>query len=167
MKKILLSTIALTLFAISLLLFDISCKKTANAQSPTYVLPVATTSKLGGVIPDGTTISVDGTGKISAAPTTLAPQAGKIIYIKFGATALDSQLWTANYDGSGAQQINITLPANLTLDGDVKISPDHKTIFFTVFPTSGTAVNYIYACNIDGSNVHQVIGANVDMQVAY
>jgi hypothetical protein len=167
MKKILLSAIVLTFFALSLLLFEISCKKTAKAQSPTYVLPVATTSKLGGVIPDGTTISVDGTGKISAVPTTLAPQAGKIIYIKFGATALDNQLWTANYDGSGAQQINITLPANLALDGDIRISPDHKTIFFTVYPTSGTAVNYIYACNIDGTNVHEVISANSDMQVAY
>lgn len=33
----------------------------------TYILPVATTSTLGGVIVDGTTISVDGNGVISAA----------------------------------------------------------------------------------------------------
>src|SRR5580692_2594824 len=105
MKKILLSTIALTLFAISLLLFDISCKKTAKAQSPTYVLPVATTSKLGGVIPDGTTISVDGSGKISAVGGGSPTQAGKIIYLDFASGS--TEIWTANYDGSGAQKINI------------------------------------------------------------
>ena len=167
MKKVLLGAIVLTFFSLSLILFEIGCRKTAKAQSPAYVLPVATTSKLGGVIPDGTTISVDASGKISTVPSTLAPQAGKIIYIKFGATAVNNQIWTANYDGSGAQQINITLPTNLAIDGDIKISPDHKTIFFTVYPTSGTAVNYIYACNIDGTNAHEVISANSDMQVAY
>ena len=130
MKKVLLSAIVLTVFSLSLLLFEISCRKTAKAQSPAYVLPVATTSKLGGVIPDGTTISVDGTGKISTVASTLAPQAGKIIYLILSSSASNNQIWTANYDGSGAQKINITLPTNFFIDGDVKISPDHKTIFF-------------------------------------
>ena len=35
---------------------------------PAYTLPVATTSVLGGVIPDGTTITVDGNGNIAAIP---------------------------------------------------------------------------------------------------
>jgi hypothetical protein len=131
------------------------------------VLPAATTSKLGGVIPDGTTISVDGTGKISTVGGTATAQAGKIIYLNFASGT--TEIWTANYDGSDAQKINITLPSGigLTIGGDVKISPDHKTIFFTVNHTNGTITNYIYACNLDGSNLHQVISTNSDVQVAY
>lgn len=150
MKKILLSTIVLTLFATSLILFDISCKKSANADSPSYILTPATTSKLGGVIPDGTTISVDGSGKISTVGSS-ASQQNKILYL-----TSDGGIGTANYDGTNAQKLNIILPTGYSIDSgnNLQISPDHKTIFFAV---SSTAGEFNFACNIDGSNVHKVI----------
>jgi hypothetical protein len=162
MKKILLSTIVLTAFSISIILFEISCKKTANADSPPYSLPVATTTKLGGVIPDGTTISVDGTGKISTVGTVA--QQNKLLYMIN--TPQDNELWTSNYDGSDANKINIILPTGLAIyDNTFTISPDHKTIFFEVYVISSNQ-EYIYTCNIDGTNPHQIITGG-DLGVAY
>jgi hypothetical protein len=162
MKKVLLSTIVLTAFSLSIILFEISCKKTANADSPPYSLPVATTTKLGGVIPDGTTISVDGTGKISTVGT--AVQQNKLLYlIPVGPAA---EIWTSNYDGSGANELNITLPAGLAIqDVNLTISPDHKTIFF-IASTVSSGQDYNYTCNIDGTNPHQILTGG-DLVVAY
>jgi len=132
MKKILLSTIVLIAFAFSIILFDLSCKKTSQAQN---------------------------------LATTTPAQQGKIIYLKnfYGSGTQDydyGQIWTANYDGTGAQQISITLPANMVIALVApKVSPNGKTLFFNAFLTSNNADSgnwNIYACNIDGSNVHQV-----------
>jgi hypothetical protein len=186
MKKIMHSTIVLLLFTIAVLLFQISCKKEATAQSTTYVLPPATTSRLGGVMPDGTTISVDANGKISAISSgNTATQQNKIIFIKSLYSGVgnnnkydSAQIWSANYDGSNQQQINVALPSGyvIVLDQSVKLSPDGKTIFFTAFspgnnyPTTSTPWS-IYSCNIDGSNVHQIVqgtSANaVETQIAF
>ena len=74
MKKLLLGSAALTLFAIAISIFQISCNKEANAQTnSTYTLTPATTSKLGGVIVDGTSIKVDATGKISTVTNSIPP----------------------------------------------------------------------------------------------
>lgn len=179
MKKLLLSTIVLAAFALSILLFELSCKKTANAQSPSYVLPVATTSKIGGVIPDGTTISVDVTGKISTISSgNTNKQQNKIIYVKnlplSGSQGLYyGQIWTANYDGTSKQQINITLPVGLFISYTpfVKLSPDQKTIFFSVDDAKGDKNGTgFYSSNIDGSNPRLIIpndGTGGDIQVAY
>jgi len=47
----------------------------------------------------------------------------------------------------------------------LSISPDHKTIFFSVNSTTGGPIN-VYSCNIDGSNPHIVI-SNAEIPVAY
>lgn len=145
MKKIVLSTIALTAFALSILLFDISCKKTAMAVTDN----VAT------------------------------QQQGKIIYQKqfygSGNQGYDyGEIWTANYDGTGQQKLNITLPANMVIAlVEPKISPDGKTIFFDAFSISNNQEvgNWnVYACNVDGSNVHEVIAdasKSVTISAAY
>jgi hypothetical protein len=170
MKKIFLSTAILCAFSFSIILFEISCKKTANADAPSYTLPPATISKLGGVIPDGTTIAVDGNGKISTIGSNT--QQNKILYGVYGTQADGNEIWTANYDGSEAQKINITLPSGLAIDdNNIGISPDHKTIFFSVFtPSASSGGFFIYSCNIDGSNVKKVIngGGNGDtVGIAY
>jgi hypothetical protein len=156
MKKILLSTIVLLAFTVSILLFQISCKKEATAQSPSYVLPVATTSRLGGVMPDGTTIAIDGTGKISATGSSV--QQNKIIYVLQSGPNGSDQLWTVNYDGTGQQLINITLPTGLTIanGSSIGISPDRKSLFFAVRTATSQGATAIYGCNTDGSNVHKV-----------
>lgn len=138
MKKILLSAIVLIAFSFSIILFQISCKKSADAATPTT----------------------------SAGAT----QQNKIIY-----QVLDSQgseIWTANYDGTNQQKLNISLPANFVIvqDSGVKLSPDGKTIFFTAFNPNGNTTGGIYSCNIDGSNAKEIISGGTYgdvMGVAY
>jgi len=159
MRKLILSTIVLLAFSIAIAVFQISCTKTANSQSPSYTLMPATTSKLGGVIPDGTSISVDANGKIST--VAAAPQQeGKLLYGVFGSVETDNAIWTSNYDGTNAQKINITLPTGTVIDPDnLKISPDHQTIFFEAHTIPPSAISYyLYSCTINGSNVHVIKG---------
>lgn len=181
MKKLLLSTLVLLSFSISIILFQLSCKKSADAQSPSFVLSPATTAKLGGVIPDGSTISVDANGKISAISNSV--QENKLLFVKIfiagngNANKFDSgEIWTANYDGSNQQKLNVTLPNGIVISTNgIKLSPDHKTIFFGAYspgvanPNLGS-IESIYSCNIDGSNGHQIINggtAIAETSVAY
>lgn len=70
MRKLLLSSVVLSLFAIALTVFQMSCQKEATAQQTgsNYTLPSATTSTLGGVI-IGSGISVTSNGTISVNST--------------------------------------------------------------------------------------------------
>ncbi|WP_158994305.1 hypothetical protein [Mucilaginibacter sp. L196] len=124
MKKLLLSSVILLTFAVSLLIFNLSCKKEAKAQSSQ---PLA--------------------------------QQGKIFFIK--SVSNENQLWTASYDGSNQQEINLALPTGTSVDGISSISPDKKTVFVAV--ANGSSDD-IYTCNIDGSNLRKIIsdtGSNV------
>ena len=124
MKKLLLSSVILLTFAVSLLIFNVSCKKEAKAQSSQ---PIA--------------------------------QQSKIIFIK--SVSNEEQIWTANYDGTNQQEINLTLPVGSSIDGISSISPDRKTIFVPVWNGS---VDDLYTCNVDGSNLKKIIsntGSNV------
>lgn len=120
MKKLLLSSIILLTFAISLLIFDVSCKKEAKAQNNTT-------------------------------------QQSKILYIKSGQTEGHNAIYSANYDGSGQEQIPIILPNDLAIDQLNSVSLDKKTIFFTVYNTQTSASSAIYSCNMDGGNVKKLI----------
>ena len=141
MKKVLLSTVVLTAFSLSIILFQISCKKSADA----------------------TTVSTE------------PQQDNKILYSTFAGLSsgggFDSRkLHTSNYDGTDVTDINVVLPTGISIvDGNLSISPDHKTIFFTVGIESSGSDNYaIYACNIDGSNPHLISNVNEpEMGVAY
>lgn len=166
MKKILLSTIVLFAFASSIILFEVSCKKTAIAQS-SFTLTPATTSKLGGVIPDGTSISVDASGKISTVNNGTTSQ-NKIIYVKNiplisnpSSGQFQGQIWIANSDGTNAKQISIVLPSGLFVAYTtfVKLSPDQKTIFFAVDDFTGKDYSF-YSANIDGSNAKVIVPAD-------
>jgi hypothetical protein len=158
MKKIFLSTIVLLAFTISIILFEIGCKKSADAQSPNYVLTPATTTKLGGVIPDGTTIAVDPTGKISTI-TSNAIQ-NKILYKDYANGSGTETLNIANSDGSNPQKIPIVLPSGLAIGDNAMMSADRKSVVFDVYTISSSTPAYIYACNVDGSNLHKVVTSN-------
>jgi hypothetical protein len=89
-----------------------------------------------------------------------SPQLNKIIYIK------SSTLYTANYDGSGATIIPISLNnTNLVIDDLSAISPDRKTVFFSVYNKTGG--NALYKCNIDGSAVQKIVDGAGSSTVAY
>lgn len=158
MKKLLLGSAALILFAISITIFQISCQKESQAQTTNYTLPPATTTTLGGVIV-GTGLSVTSNGTLSVNPSG-ATQQNKILFVKsfVSGTTEWSEIWTANYDGTNAQKINITVPAGMTIDGELgpTISPDRQTIFFSMSNTT-TNVNHIYSCKLDGTSLTKIV----------
>ncbi len=68
MKKVLLGSIILVAFSIAIVLFQISCQKTAEAQMSNYTLPPATTTNLGGIMV-GSGLTVTTSGVVSATST--------------------------------------------------------------------------------------------------
>jgi hypothetical protein len=137
MNRLLKGSIALTAFAIAIGIFQMCSKENVIAQAVNYVLPVATTTTLGGVKPDGTTILVDATGKISTSGTSSLP------------IATTTTLGGVKPDGT-----------TITIDGTGKISstsgqPQHK-IIYSLLSASGGNVTEIWIANYDGSNKAQV-----------
>ena len=101
-------------------------------------------------------------------------QIGKIAFYKKWSTA--AEIWTANYDGTNASQVPLTLPANVTIDGNcctasLSVSPDGQKLFFSALNTSsGSSITELYSCNINGSNLTLIVPGTTDMMgkvVAY
>lgn len=169
MKKLFLGSMALLMFSISIVIVQISCQKGADAQNSngsSYVLPAATTTTLGGVIVgNGLNVTSNGTLSVAAGGST---QQNKLLFFKrrkgYYATNWE-EIWTANYDGSNAQKVNIVAPAGMSvdLDSDVTISPDGQRIFFGMKETS-TGSTHIYSCKPDGSSLTKVVdGSTTDL----
>jgi hypothetical protein len=161
MKKLVLGSIVLTTFAIAVSIFQLSCQKSASAQTSTYALPPATTSSLGGIIV-GSGLNVTSNGTLSVVAGTGTAQLNKIAYSKEISSG-NFEFWTANYDGSNQTKINFTLPTGVSFSQNCTphLSPDGKKIFFTAGPTN--SVKYgegdIYSLNIDGSGLTKVVSA--------
>ncbi|MBI2284517.1 MAG: hypothetical protein HYU71_12465 [Bacteroidetes bacterium] len=178
MKKILLGSIVLTFFSISVILFQISCQKgyTINAQTNGYTLPAATTSTLGGVIV-GNGLSITSNGTLSVTTTGSGgglTQLNKLIFKKNLVTpgsSVVSEIWIANYDGTGAAKVNISLPTGIGFSDNLNpvMSPNGQKIFFTAGPISTSQIvasGDLYSCNVDGSSVTKILdkgGANNDI----
>jgi Tol biopolymer transport system component len=95
----------------------------------------------------------------SPKPTTITQptQQDKIVYLDLLNGPNTYTLWTANYDGSGAQQVNIAMPANVKLGGGLpKISLDNKYIYFEGISTV-SYVGSIYSCDMTGGNVKLLV----------
>lgn len=97
-------------------------------------------------------------------------QVNKILYSSY--TAGTFKLWTANYDGTNATQINIALPAGVTLEFgnsnfSMYLSPDGQKIFFFGGNPVTPGANSLYSCNIDGSNVVPVITSSTELLHLY
>ena len=110
MKKLLLASTVLTLCSLSMLIFQMSCSKTAQAQASTYTLPPATTTTIGGVIV-GSGLSVSSNGTLSATPAAGGvTQLGKIL-IEEGYS--NDSLLVMNYDGSNPTLVVLPVPAEI------------------------------------------------------
>ncbi len=188
MNKLIKGSIALMLFAITIGIFEMCTKENVIAQAASYVLPIATTTTLGGVKPDGTTILVDGTGKISAAGTAIpvattttlggvkpdgttiivdgtgkissvgSQQQNKIIFAEItpGTPSALSEIWIANYDGSGATKVPVpSLPSGFMFQG-IRMSPDGQTIFIAGYDPSNN-VSQVYSMTSTGANPKKII----------
>jgi hypothetical protein len=115
-----------------------------------YTLPTATTSVLGGVKIDGTTITINGSGVISAAGYTLPTATNSVL----GGVKIDTTTITINGSGviSTAQDIRTTASpsfANITMTGNLTPSAN---LTYNIGSSSnwwnnvyGTAIRALYA----------------------
>lgn len=131
MKKILQSTVVLTAFALSLILVQLSCRKDVVAQIASYILPIASKTTLGGVMIDGTSITINNEGKISSTPTIFAPESP-----------------IASNTGLGYVMVDGT---TVVIDKEGRITAgDYKSFFYC--KEEGTNDNpEIWSVNMDGS----------------
>lgn len=109
---------------------------------------------------------------VASPPGTGITQLNKLIYFKAVPQSVgNSEIWIANYDGTDANRINISLPAGSALAGEngVKLSPDGTQVFFVVREITGTILKqHIYRCGIDGSNLQKIVeGAINSTQLLY
>ena len=160
MKNLYLGSLALTMFSISILIFQISCKKDAIAQTSNsnYLLPPSTTTSLGGIIV-GNGLSITSNGTLSLNGSTGNQQINKIIFTKLNTSiAQRFEIWTANYDGSNQTKLNILMPTGFQCggDGDVRLSPNGQKVFFTSTQFSNSTT-HIFSCNIDGTGLIRII----------
>ena len=147
MNKILKGSIVLMVFSFTISIFQMSCTDDVIAQAMDYILPVATPSILGGVKPDGTTILVDATGKISTAGTTALP------------IATTTTLGGVKPDGT-----------TITVDGTGKLSSvglqqQHKILF--TLQDSRTGIAELWYVNYDGSGKTQIPLVNLPHTTNY
>ena len=144
MKKLFLSSVVLIAFAISMFLFQFSCKKDASATT-------SSNPSLGIIlyaVGNNSGVGYEGFGSYSA-----------------------KSYWTMNYDGTNPKQIPLTFSANLAYSMIPRLSVDGKTIFFTVNDISGNR-SILYSCLIDGSNLKTLLtvpgpvsGAGGDIEI--
>src|SRR5260370_25231055 len=136
MNRLLKGSIALTAFAIAIGIFQMCSKENVIAQAVSYVLPIATTTTRGGVKPEGTTILVDATGKISAAGTPALP------------IATTTTLGGVKPDGT-----------TITVDGTGKISSagsqQQNKIIFAEISAFNNSLSEIWIANYDSTNKTQ------------
>lgn len=86
-------------------------------------------------------------------------QSNKIAYVKSNSTTGAVEFWTANLDGTSQTLVPVTIPSNRKNDnGEVTITPDGSKLVFQLRDISSGNIGYIYTCNIDGSNLTQIIG---------
>ena len=130
-----------------------------------YVLPIASTDHLGGVMVDGKSVIADKDGKITAVPTII--EYSEIIYLKENNLNGGPEMWKVNFDGTDNQKINIILPANLEIDFfNVGFKRTSTKIIFGADYKSGKDHNhFLYTCNIDGSEVHLITKVGDDYEL--
>jgi len=130
MKKIILSSIVLLIFSISIAVFQVSCQKDATANTDSNSITGIT-------------------------------QQNKIIYVRQNESKLESEIWSANYDGSNQKKL-------VTADYspyNVNVSPDGQSIFFA--GSDSSYKRFIYTCKVDGSNITKIIGASENDPIDY
>jgi hypothetical protein len=87
----------------------------------------------------------------------------KLIYTVFNSSG--QSIWICDYDGTNQTQVPITLPSNVSFNGnngtaDAKLSPDGQKIFFRVVNNT-TGGNEIYSCDVNGAAVQQVFSPTI------
>lgn len=128
MKKLLLGSIALTLFSVSILLFQISCKKEVTAAQEPAGAETANQLMV--------------FAKSFIRPTGMAQK--------------EKEIWIANIDGTNPRKIPINIPSDLGFY-DAHLTQNGKTIVFMAESKTNYRKRAIYSCSLDGTGFKKVL----------
>lgn len=170
MNRIVLSTVVLFVFSLGITVFQVSCKKDAIAQNPTYNLPIATTERLGGVIVDGVTLKIDEKGVLSINGILVVPpgenNSNEDNFIVYGVEPElqddAEQIWTMNEDGSGKKRVNLAIPPteDVLIFSGMRATRGGKILFIT--NDDNRDVRTMYQCDKDGGNLKVMMQSSED-----
>lgn len=145
MKKILLSSFVLILFSASIIIFQMSCRKTVNAQTSTIVQPLNKTllSK---------TIQMQSTAVDSSGHSVPLYR----FYVDF---------YIVQNDGSNLTKINIPMPVGEYPSGKGLLSPDGKQLVFKA--NSMSDQSYVYSYSLIDSKLTKLVSGSFSLQGTY
>ncbi|MFT3749004.1 MAG: hypothetical protein QM768_11830 [Agriterribacter sp.] len=147
MKKLLLGSIVLTLFSISILLFQISCRKEVSARN---------------------------TGDGTAGKILMSKNIEVKYFEQSGVDSLNNphfderiltylEFYILKDDETAPAKINISLPPDEYPWLEARLSNDGSKIFFGAYHTI-KGYSGVYACNVDGSDVRRIGDENFFLQ---
>ena len=140
MKKILLASALLTLFSLSIILFQASCAKTAQAQQTGQTTAVLDKTLIQKTVQIQTGTTIDSSGN----PIPIYRNAG--------------EFYTINNDGSNLTKINIILPAGTYASAGLSsgyLSPDEKKLIFVV--SNANLQTSIYALTLSNGSLVKLV----------
>jgi len=140
MKKILLSSAVLTLFSLSIILYQVSCVRTADAQQSSQTTTVLDKTLIQKVVQTQIGTTIDSSGN----------------QIPIYRSACE--FYTINNDGSNLSKINITLPAGTYAAAGLSsgyLSPDGKKLIFVA--SNASSQSSIYALTLSNGNLVKLI----------
>lgn len=128
MKKLLQSSLALLLFALAMVIFQISCSKEAGAHDD-----------------DNYSNNNGGNGQ-------------KVLYKRISADQpASTELWLMNSNGTNRRKVNINLPAaDIYIETARLVDGGTRIVFFATKLNETDNFRIAYRCNVDGSNLTQL-----------
>ena len=151
-----MGSFVLGIFSLAIAVFQISCQKTVSAQSGNYILPVATTTNLGGVIV-GNGLTISSSGVLSASSGTQLENQNQILFL-YSDTVLRLYDYKGNTNGVNlAHNLVPYLYTNYIVDA--KFSPDKSLIFVHTrrLTSLGSDPDFVYSMDANGDNVKKII----------
>ena len=140
MRKLLLASLALTIFSLSIIIFQVSCQKSATAQTSDNLAPLDITLFYK-TIQASVGVGVDSAGR----QTTVTKPA--------------AEYYTVKNDGSNLIKINLNLPAGQYASAGIgntgHLSPDGKKLVFTALNANSQST--IYALTIATGNLTKLV----------
>lgn len=147
MKRLLFASLALIIFSLSVIIFQISCQKAATAQTTDTLAPLDITLFY---------------KTVQAAVGVMVDSAGRQTTV----TKPAAEYYTVKNDGSNLTKINLNLPtgqyASAGIGSTGHLSPDGKKLVFTALNVNSQST--IYALTIATGNLTKLVDGNSSSQ---
>lgn len=141
--------------SLAIMVLQVSCKKDAIAQDQPYILPIATTERLGAVIVDGVTLKISEKGVLSTTGDVVILNPIEDNFIVYGVEGRNNNetIWIMNEDGGGKTRVDVAIPPSqaVNINAGLRVTRGGKILFITEGTNSD--LETLYQCDKDGRNL--------------